>query len=70
MNPLKCAFGLSSGKFLGLIVRHLGIEIDPVKMMTIQPPKKISRSSRVSREHTFALSSPIWPVAASLSLAS
>ena len=28
MNPLKCAFGVTSGKFLGLIVRHYGIEVD------------------------------------------
>jgi hypothetical protein len=28
MNPLKCVFGVSSGKFLGFIVRHRGIEID------------------------------------------
>ncbi|KAM1282177.1 hypothetical protein ACFX2H_022569 [Malus domestica] len=28
MNPLKCAFGVTSGKFLGFIVKHLGIEVD------------------------------------------
>ncbi|KAG9450538.1 hypothetical protein H6P81_010503 [Aristolochia fimbriata] len=28
MNPLKCAFGVTSGKFLGFIVHHRGIEID------------------------------------------
>ena len=28
MNPLKCAFGITSGKFLGFVVRHRGIEID------------------------------------------
>ncbi|XP_028078733.1 uncharacterized protein K02A2.6-like [Camellia sinensis] len=26
MNPLKCAFGVTFGKFLGFIVRHRGIE--------------------------------------------
>ena len=25
MNPLKCAFGVSSGKFLGFVVRYRGI---------------------------------------------
>ena len=25
MNPLKCAFGVTSGKFLGFIVQHRGI---------------------------------------------
>ena len=28
MNPLKCAFGVTSGKFLGFIVRHREIKID------------------------------------------
>ena len=29
MNPLKCAFGISVGKFLGFIIHEKGIEIDP-----------------------------------------
>jgi hypothetical protein len=29
MNPLKCAFGVSAGKFLGFIVHEKGVEIDP-----------------------------------------
>ncbi|KAM2686118.1 hypothetical protein EV2_009050 [Malus domestica] len=28
INPLKCAFGVTSGKFLGFIVKHHGIEVD------------------------------------------
>ncbi|XP_074271002.1 uncharacterized protein LOC141594921 [Silene latifolia] len=36
MNPLKCAFGVSSGKFLGFIVRHRGIEIDQSKIKAIK----------------------------------
>jgi hypothetical protein len=31
MNPLKCAFGVSDGKFLGFIVHEKGVEIDPKK---------------------------------------
>jgi hypothetical protein len=45
MNPLKCAFGVSSGKFLGFVVRHRGIEIDPLKIKAIQeiqPPKNLT----------------------------
>ncbi|XXG53415.1 hypothetical protein AAC387_Pa03g1506 [Persea americana] len=35
MNPLKCFFGISSGKFLGFIVRKAGIELDPIKVKAI-----------------------------------
>ncbi|XP_020080912.1 uncharacterized protein LOC109704570 [Ananas comosus] len=35
MNPLKCAFGVTSGKFLGFIVRYRGIEVDPDKIKAI-----------------------------------
>ncbi|KAH0720316.1 hypothetical protein KY284_005346 [Solanum tuberosum] len=36
MNPLKCAFGVTSGKFIGFIVHHRGIEVDPAKIDAIQ----------------------------------
>ncbi|CAM8996545.1 unnamed protein product [Rhodiola kirilowii] len=36
MNPLKCAFGVTSGKFLGFVVTHRGIEIDHTKIKAIQ----------------------------------
>jgi hypothetical protein len=42
MNPLKCTFGVSSGKFLGFIIHKYGIEIDPTKIESInkvQPPQ-------------------------------
>lgn len=28
MNPLKCAFGVSAGNFLGFLVHQRGIEVD------------------------------------------
>ncbi|PKU60022.1 putative mitochondrial protein [Dendrobium catenatum] len=48
MNPLKCAFGVSSGKFLGYVVRHRGIEIDPnkIKAITEMPPPRNLRQLR------------------------
>ncbi|KAG9444918.1 hypothetical protein H6P81_016258 [Aristolochia fimbriata] len=45
MNPLKCALGVSSGRFLGFIVRHRDIEIDQTKIDVIQQmpkPKNLS----------------------------
>jgi hypothetical protein len=36
MNPLKCAFGVSAGKFLGFIVHEKGVEIDPKKFDSIK----------------------------------
>jgi hypothetical protein len=35
MNPLKCVFGVSAGKFLGFIIHKHGIEIDPKKIESI-----------------------------------
>jgi len=36
MNPLKCAFAVTSRKFLGFVVHHRGIAIDQVKVKVIQ----------------------------------
>jgi hypothetical protein len=35
MNPLKCVFGVSAGKFLGFIIHKYDIEIDPTKIESI-----------------------------------
>ena len=32
MNPLKCAFGVSAGKFLGFIIHEKGMVIDPKRI--------------------------------------
>ena len=32
MNPLKCAFGVLAGKFLGFIIYEKGMEIDPKRV--------------------------------------
>ncbi|XP_063943205.1 uncharacterized protein LOC135150603 [Daucus carota subsp. sativus] len=44
LNPAKCAFGVGSGKFLGLMVSKRGIEANPDKIKAIldmEPPKSI-----------------------------
>ena len=35
INPLKCAFGVSYGKFLGFLVHSRGIDVDPAKATAI-----------------------------------
>uniref|UniRef100_A0A2N9J9Q0 RNA-directed DNA polymerase n=1 Tax=Fagus sylvatica TaxID=28930 RepID=A0A2N9J9Q0_FAGSY len=39
MNPLKCAFGVSAGKFLGFLVHNRGIDVDPAKASAIATMK-------------------------------
>ena len=44
MNPLKCAFGVSSGKFLGSLVYSRGIDVDLAKAIaiaTMRPPTMV-----------------------------
>ena len=41
MNPSKCAFGVSSRKFLGFLVLQREIDLDPTKakaIATLTPP--------------------------------
>ena len=42
LNASKCSFGIGSGKFLGYIVTHQGIEVNPDQVKAIsnlQPPR-------------------------------
>ena len=44
LNPSKCTFGVSSGKFLEYMVSHRGIEANPDKIQAIldmKPPRSI-----------------------------
>ncbi|PKU87610.1 putative mitochondrial protein [Dendrobium catenatum] len=46
MNPLKCAFSVTSGKFLGFVVWHREIEIDPSKIeaiLNMPPPRSLTQ---------------------------
>ena len=44
LNPSKCAFGVTTGKFLGFMVSQRGKEVNPKKVRTIMelaPPKMV-----------------------------
>ena len=42
MNPMKCAYGVSAGKFLGFLVHHRGISVDPAKATAIATMKRLT----------------------------
>ena len=42
MNPLKCAFGVLTGKFLGFLVHSREIDVDPTKATTIATMKPLA----------------------------
>ena len=44
LNPSKCVFGVTAGKFLGFMVSQRGIEVNPEKVRAIlelEPPRTI-----------------------------
>ena len=44
LNPNKCAFGVMAGKFLGFMVSHKGIEVNPEEVraiMELEPPRTV-----------------------------
>jgi hypothetical protein len=46
LNPAKCAFGVLSGKLLGFLVSHRGIEANPDKVKAIKemcPPRNLKK---------------------------
>ena len=52
LNPAKCDFGVSAGKFLGFIVNNRGIEenIDKIKVvLDMPPPSSIKEVQRLTR---------------------
>ena len=54
LNASKWSFGVGSGKFLGYMVTHCGIEVDPDQVKTInslQPPwnpKEVQKLTRMT----------------------
>ena len=47
LNPNKCAFGVASGKFLGFMVSHRGIEANPEKIKVILDMKSLQNIKEV-----------------------
>ena len=44
LNSNKCAFGVTTGKFLGFMVSQRGIEVNPEKVRAItelEPPRMV-----------------------------
>jgi hypothetical protein len=51
LNPAKCAFGVPSGKLLGFLVSHRGIEANPDKVKAIKemrPPRNLKEMQRLT----------------------
>ncbi|XP_064999835.1 uncharacterized protein LOC135633826 [Musa acuminata AAA Group] len=71
LNPTKCAFGVTSGKFLGFIVHQRGIDANPEKVQAIidmQSPRQLKTYSDSTIDLSPCLaSSPDRAIAASLS---
>ena len=60
LNPSKCAFGVTAGKFLGFMVSQRGIEANPDKIKAIVemvPPKNMkemqSLNGKVAAQNRF-----------------
>ena len=52
LSPNKCTFGVSSGKFLGFMVLHKGIEANPNKIQAIlnmKPSQKVKEVQSLIR---------------------
>ena len=52
LNPSKCAFGVSSGMFLGYLVTHrgIGVNLDQiVALQNLRPPRNPKRSNDLSK---------------------
>ena len=49
LNPTKCAFGVSAGKFLGFIVNNRGIEANPDKIKVVLDMRPPSNTKEIQR---------------------
>ena len=51
LNPAKCAFGISVGKFLGFMVTQRGFEVNPTQIEVVleTPPQATKKSCNASQ---------------------
>ena len=49
LNPVKCAFGVESGKFLVFMVNHRGIEVNQVKSQAVVDLQPLRTTKEVQR---------------------
>ena len=49
LNASKCVFGVGSGKFLGFMVSHRGIEVNPDQIKAIQELRAPQSHKKVQR---------------------
>ena len=47
LNASKCSFGVGSGKFLGYVVTHRGIEVNPDQIKAINDLKPLQNAKEV-----------------------
>ena len=47
LNPSKCVFGVSSGKFLRFIISHRGIKANPDKIQAILDMKPLQNTKEI-----------------------
>ena len=55
LNPNKCAFGVTAGKFLGFMVSQRGIKVNPKKIqaiMELEPPKTVKEVQSLNSKIT------------------
>ena len=53
LNPSKCMFGVTAGKFLGFMVSQGGIEVNPEKVraiMELEPPRTVKVVQSLNRK--------------------
>ena len=53
LNPSKCVFGVTAGKFLGFMVSQRGLEVNPEKVpaiLELEPPRTVKAVQSLNRK--------------------